>query len=172
MKPETYLLLRTAFRKAFRTSYVGLSCNSVLAAIILDDVAESILTHTFLPTVIANMERRNMPKGSYKRDFVKYVLTGDEIEDMKAQLLDVNEPFDILLALVSDGYRVNFRYVEDRSAYNVILTPISEKNQNDGLMLSTFHSDPIKALFELWYVHFVVKDGKWSDGDGVSPEFW
>lgn len=114
----------------------------------------------------------NMPKRTYKNEFVKYNLTDEQIEDMRTQIADVKNVFGLLVDLIEDGCRVNFKYLEEREACNVILSPIDEHSPNAGLMLSAFHLDASKALFEVWYVHFIVSNRNWSQSDQRRDMFW
>jgi len=84
----------------------------------------------------------------------------------------MDDPFSLVVDLIRDGYRVNMRYIEDKATANVVLIPISDNNPNAGFMLSAFHIDPVKALFEVWYIHFAASDKRWSTANAKRDQYW
>jgi hypothetical protein len=113
-----------------------------------------------------------MAKRNWSNEFVKYTLTDKQIENMKDMLDEVKDPFNLLVDLIYDGYRVTIKHLVERSAANVIVIPIDENSDNDGLMLSAFHAEPIKALFEVWYIHFIVSERDWSSTNQKRSLYW
>lgn len=163
---------KVLFRRCFEVDYVrprrGLEDTCLRLSVAFDAAFEEFL----LWKVVPYLRSLIMAQKNWKNEFVKYELSGDEVEAMKAALMEVDDPFNLLTDLIRDGYRVNIRFVEERDAANVVLIPITDGNPNAGFMLSAFHRDPLKALFEVWYIHFVASDRRWSTGANKRDLYW
>ena len=169
---EIYISHRSAFRKHFTVDYRRHRHSLPYLCLCLSNVSDSLFQKTHETKILPGVLKIIMANKNWQNEFVKYSLTDDQVEVMRDALNEVEDPFNLVVDLVQDGYRVNFKFLEEREACNVILIPVSEKSKNAGLMLSAFHADPLKALFEVWFVHFSVSDKDWASTNQKRSVWW
>lgn len=160
------------FRRCFAGHYERLRYKLEDACLFLSFALDEAFFEYFHPPILPHLRGLIMAQRNFKNEFVRYELSPEDIESMREALNDVDDPFGLVVDLIRDGYRVNMRFVEEKATANVVLIPISDNNPNAGFMLSAFHIDPVKALFEVWYIHFVASDKRWSTANEKRSQYW
>lgn len=112
-------------------------------------------------TTKARSDRQKAPRFNDML-FVQYELDKTQQEACKNHEVTSDQLFDELLAFISDGYKVTFRYDSYNECYSTFMQSGGEGGPNAGYILTGRGSTPLKAFKQLVYKHRVCLDGEWG----------
>lgn len=100
-------------------------------------------------------------KGFVKSTFVDYTLTNSEIAKMKSWVKDIGNVSDMMHQIIEGGYKLTFSWDERNNCHCCWLIPATKQNDNSGLILSGRGRNPVNALVQCLWVHFVKYKANW-----------
>jgi hypothetical protein len=115
--------------------------------------------------------RAEKPWSGAPRGYVNADLSKSEKGDYDAWQTGVGNSglFDMLLALVDDGYRVAFS--QDDKGFRATCTNVEGPLEARGLCLSGYGSDAFRAATSLLYKHYVKLAADWGAGDSEDDTY-
>ncbi len=108
-----------------------------------------------------------MAEKEFKRAwFVAVTLTDKDRASIKAWAKTTAEVSDMMHKIIEAGYKLTFSYDERNEAHVVWMTPTNAKHENNGLILSGRGRNPVNALYQALWLHFIKYKGVWPRPDG------
>jgi len=95
--------------------------------------------------------------------FVQFVLSDEQRGHLKSTALTSEQIDGTLSRLFDDGYKLSMKWDDYSKAFAAWLIAPEWDNPNMGRILSGRGSTPIKALKQLFYIHFnIAEDRVWA----------
>ena len=102
--------------------------------------------------------------------FVAVTLTDKDRLAIKAWVKDRTDVSDMMHKIIEGGYKLTFSWDEKNSAHVVWMVPTHPKNDNAGLILSGRGRNPVNALAQALWLHFVKYKAVWPRPDNDTPK--
>jgi len=97
--------------------------------------------------------------------FVDVRLSSEQREEFADHILSSAECAAALQHFADDGYRVGVSWSGEHQSYTVSVTCRQEGSDNEGLCMTSFAGDLVKAVSLAVYKHVVVTGGVWQNLD-------
>jgi len=113
-----------------------------------------------------NMRGKNGAKAEEGRGslpkFVDVKLTPEQRAGFVHQVLTPDECVKFLASAADDGYRVGVTWSGEHQSYTVSMTCRNPASPNNGLCMTSFAGDLVKAISLANYKHCIVTEERWA----------
>lgn len=96
-----------------------------------------------------------------KSTFVDYSLTPRELAAMKQWAKERTDVSDMMHKVIETGYKLTFSWDERNQCHCCWMIPAVPQNDNFGLILSGRGRNPVNALCQCLWCHFVKFKAAW-----------
>jgi len=104
------------------------------------------------------------------KGYLRCELTDQQKVELKGQSLSWEEASNTLTELLEADYRVTLKYDTSNSCFQALMSSTLSENEAAGWTLAARGSEPLKALKQLFYKHYVMLSEQWGQGMRLGLE--
>jgi hypothetical protein len=113
--------------------------------------------------------KSNVPPQFKPAQFVNVALTDDDKQRIKLSLWDVDK-FDVACEnVLRAGYKISVKF-DDRNDCFACWLVAPDASMNKGCILAGRGSTAGKAIKQAMFIHFVLLEQNWIEGEGIQRE--
>lgn len=115
------------------------------------------------------------PSNDYQNSavFIQYELTKEDVAVLKREFVPKFETAAAIISLVSDGYKITFKWDDRNDCASVFLFPPPNDKTKSGLVLTGRGSTANSALIEVCFKHWTCFDTNWpTREDAKKSKSW